>query len=260
MGRPPELSVVCKSCGSEVSPYVTECPYCGQRLRKRAPKLERHGDEVAPKRSLRGRLGRLGGGVRVPGVAAAGRPYATAAAIAAAAAAVLVERAVGAGVTVLDLGAIAGPVGAEWWRYLAAPFVYSDLGYLFAAGVALAVFGGALERRFGSVATLSLLVACGGLGMLAAEGLEPALGDDLFLAAGGNGMALGALATWLVIQRRESRGGGGDADLIGAAAIAAVLLALPAVEEWANLWAGLGGAAVGALAGLAATAGRAPPA
>ena len=25
----PELSVVCKSCGSEVSPYVTECPYCG---------------------------------------------------------------------------------------------------------------------------------------------------------------------------------------------------------------------------------------
>src|SRR5688500_18760947 len=42
----PELSVVCKSCGSEVSPYVTECPYCGTRLRKRAPKLERVGDEV----------------------------------------------------------------------------------------------------------------------------------------------------------------------------------------------------------------------
>src|SRR5688500_19231769 len=42
----PELSVACKSCGSEVSPYVTECPYCGTRLRKRAPKLERVGDEV----------------------------------------------------------------------------------------------------------------------------------------------------------------------------------------------------------------------
>ena len=42
----PELSVVCKSCRSEVSPYVTECPYCGTRLRKRAPKLERVGDEV----------------------------------------------------------------------------------------------------------------------------------------------------------------------------------------------------------------------
>ena len=29
-----------------MSPYVTECPYCGTRLRKRAPKLERVGDEV----------------------------------------------------------------------------------------------------------------------------------------------------------------------------------------------------------------------
>ena len=42
----PELSVVCRNCGSEVSPYVTECPYCGQRLRKRAPKLQREGDEI----------------------------------------------------------------------------------------------------------------------------------------------------------------------------------------------------------------------
>ena len=44
-----ELSVICKNCGSEVSPYVTECPYCGARLRKRAPKLERRGDGLEPK-------------------------------------------------------------------------------------------------------------------------------------------------------------------------------------------------------------------
>ena len=37
----PELFVICKNCGSEVSPYITECPYCGNRLRKRAPKLDR---------------------------------------------------------------------------------------------------------------------------------------------------------------------------------------------------------------------------
>ena len=36
----PDLFVVCKNCGSEVSPYVTECPYCGTRLRKRAPKID----------------------------------------------------------------------------------------------------------------------------------------------------------------------------------------------------------------------------
>ncbi len=47
----PDLFVVCKSCGSEVSPYITECPYCGQRLRKRAPKIERDsgGEAKQPK-------------------------------------------------------------------------------------------------------------------------------------------------------------------------------------------------------------------
>ena len=72
-----ELSVICKNCGSEVSPYVTECPYCGTRLRKRAPKLERRGDGLeaqAPRRRRR-RVPR-------PGFAlAADRPYATLAAI-----------------------------------------------------------------------------------------------------------------------------------------------------------------------------------
>ena len=51
-----ELRVICKNCGSEVSPYVTECPYCGARLRKRAPKLERRGDALEakpPRRSAR---------------------------------------------------------------------------------------------------------------------------------------------------------------------------------------------------------------
>ena len=72
----PELTVVCKSCGSEVSPYVTECPYCGTRLRKRAPKLERRGDELAAKEKKRRRLR-----PRVPKLSSprmdADRPYAT---------------------------------------------------------------------------------------------------------------------------------------------------------------------------------------
>ena len=37
----PDLFVVCKNCQAEVSPYITECPYCGTRLRKRAPKIDR---------------------------------------------------------------------------------------------------------------------------------------------------------------------------------------------------------------------------
>ena len=57
----PDLFVVCKNCGSEVSPYVTECPYCGQRVRKRAPKLERDGHDDAPrtKQRRRPKLSRL---------------------------------------------------------------------------------------------------------------------------------------------------------------------------------------------------------
>ena len=50
----PDLFVVCKNCGSEVSPYITECPYCGTRLRKRAPKLERRGEGLEAKPRRRG--------------------------------------------------------------------------------------------------------------------------------------------------------------------------------------------------------------
>jgi ribosomal protein L40E len=49
----PELFVVCKKCNSEVSPYITECPYCGTRLRKRAPKLEKGGVPKASRRRMR---------------------------------------------------------------------------------------------------------------------------------------------------------------------------------------------------------------
>src|SRR6478736_2289004 len=45
----PDLFVICKNCSSEVSPYITECPYCGHRLRKRAPKIERSGQVKRPR-------------------------------------------------------------------------------------------------------------------------------------------------------------------------------------------------------------------
>src|SRR5580658_10487509 len=78
-----DLFVVCKRCGSEVSSYITECPYCGNRLRRRAPKLP-------PERSLRVThrtrlpvppLGRLRRG-EIEGVRGESLPYATAALVA----------------------------------------------------------------------------------------------------------------------------------------------------------------------------------
>ena len=247
----PELSVVCKSCGSEVSPYVTECPYCGTRLRKRAPKLERRGDEITPRKPRR-RLRRP----RVPRLAVADRPYATLAAVLGPAALLLVQRA--ANLFPSEVGAIIGPVGSEWWRYLAAPFVYDDLGYLFVVAVAVAIFVRPLERRLGTVAAVLLMLACGGLGMLAASGMHSiGLDAGTLLAAGGNGVALGAVGAWFAVRHAESsRLADDDYDLIGLTVCAAVLLALPLVEDFANVWAGIAGGVVGLLAGLAAGAGE----
>lgn len=245
-----ELSVICKNCGSEVSPYVTECPYCGARLRKRAPKLERRGGalEAKPRRGPASRLLRM----RLRRPAAARRPYSTLAAILGSATLLLVQKA--SGDSVATFGGLIVPFEGEWWRFLTAPFAYVDVGYLFVVAVALAIFSSGLERRLGSVPTAILLLACGSLGMLAANGIANAQGE-ITVIAGGNGMALGVLAAWFAIRRSEARGAiDQDYDTVGVAVAAAVLLALPIFESTADVFAGLAGAAVGGLAGLAASA------
>jgi len=253
----PELSVVCKKCGSEVSPYVTECPYCGTRLRKRAPKLERHGDELTPLEGMRERRRRRAAErreARAPALTDR-RPYVTIAAIAGPALLLIVERA--SNLTVFDFGAIVGPVGDEWWRYFAAPFVYDDLGYLFAIGLALAIFLPPVEERLGMVPTVLLVIACGSLGALATAGMESALGDGIPVTAGGNGIALGVLGCWLAFRDAERRQDPTDEyDQVAVAVAAAVLLLLPLVEDFASAWAGLAGGLVGLACGFSAAVGR----
>jgi membrane associated rhomboid family serine protease len=247
-----ELSVICKNCGSEVSPYVTECPYCGARLRKRAPQLERTGDglEAKPRRRPAGRLFRIR--IPRPRVAAGHRPYATLAAILGSAALLLVQQATGE--TLAALGGLTVPVEGEWWRFLTAPFAYTDVGYLFVVAVGLAIFATGIERRLGSFATGVLLLACGSLGMIVASAVASAQGDIVAIA-GGNGIALGAVAAWFAIRRSEAHHSiDQEYDPIGLAVAAAVLLALPIFESSADVFAGLAGGAVGGLAGLAAAA------
>lgn len=251
-----ELSVICKNCGSEVSPYVTECPYCGARLRKRAPKLERRGDQFEaqrPKRRRRRlRIPRPG---RMGGVSFARsdtfRPYATLTVILGSAILLLIQKATGN--SLATYGGLIVPIGDEWWRYLTAPFAYVDVGYLFVVAVGLAIFATGVERRLGSAPTAVLLLACGALGVLAAGGIAAAKGD-VTVIAGGNGMALGAVAAWFAIRRAESHGAiDEEYDLIGLGVAAAVLIALPLFAPTANFFACLVGGAVGGLAGLAAT-------
>jgi membrane associated rhomboid family serine protease len=247
-----ELSVICKNCGSEVSPYVTECPYCGARLRKRAPKLERRGDALEAKPRRRRTRPKLIRRRRRPDAAPAPfRPYATMAAILGSAVLLLMQKATGD--SLATFGGLIVPVDDELWRFLAAPFAYLDVGYLFVVAIGLAIFATGLERRLGTVPTGALLVACGSLGVLAASGIANAV-DEVEVIAGGNGMALGALAAWFVLRRGEARGAvDDDYDVIGVIVAAAVLLALPIFESTADPFAGLAGGLVGGLAGLTAS-------
>ena len=245
-----ELSVVCKNCGSEVSPYVTECPYCGARLRKRAPKLERRGDglEPKPRRRARPRFLRRPDSSPAPPF----RPYATMVAILGSAALLLVQKATGYALD--SFGGLVVPYEDQWWRFLTAPFAYLDVGYLFVVAVGLAIFATGLERRLGTAPTALLLVACGSLGMLVAGAIADARGDVVVIA-GGNGMALGAAAAWFTMRRAEAHDAiDDDYDAIGVVVVAAVLLALPIFDSAADPFAGLVGGAVGGLAGLAAAA------
>ena len=250
MASGPDLFVVCKSCGSEVSPYITECPYCGTRLRKRAPKLEKGGTPKPPKPPRRKpptpSLGRLRPG-EIPGIRAdlSRRPYATFALVLAA---VLVT--LGAEAALFGLGDLAltplSALGAEYWKLVTTTFVYGSTGYQLAALVSIMLFGWLLERRHGLWAPVLVYV----LGAAAGSALA-VLAEDVPLAVGGNSAALALLCAWVVPELLERRRGEEtEGDLLGVAVFAAVLLALPLATVEAHPLAGLGGAATGLVLGL----------
>ena len=248
----PDLFVVCKNCGSEVSPYVTECPYCGQRVRKRAPKIDRSGGEPTQRRRRRARkLPRLRAD-EIAGIAPDTRPYATFGLILICAIALLVYAAKPS----LDLGYLSVNAQADDpWRWFVTPFLHADqLGYAFIALVPVGIFGTLLERRFGPVATVLTFVLCGAAGSALAAGLEtpPLLSDvPAWPVFGANGAALGLLCAWLVDDRLAARRGEDrENDLLGVYMIAAVLVLLSLTTEEANIGAAVGGALAGSVIGL----------
>ena len=263
-----ELHVVCKHCGAEVSPYITECPYCGNRLRKRAPKLESRGAELAPKqrRNLFARFRREPrekSHARPLGWLASERPYGTIALLTATVVVYIVDRTGSVGF--FGLGAIVGPIHGDFWRLIASQFSYANLGYLFAVGIAVAIFGANLERRYGAWAPVGIFLLAGAGGMYLASVAETPLALPAALAhaihipvaIGGNGSALGLLCAWTVRELRDRRSGyERESDLLGVAVIAAVLALMPLVDDFASWWVALGGAAVGGLAGLVLPARR----
>lgn len=244
----PDLFVVCKNCSSEVSPYVTECPYCGQRVRKRAPKIDRGGDPVEPRAPRRPRtsLPRLKRG-EIPGIAAETRPYGTLALIVASVA-LTVAYAVDE-LKLIEWTVLYEPLAGEYWRLVTASFQHLDhMGYAFIALTATGIFGTLLERRFGLLFTVATFVLAGTGGAALALLLQatPALGA--------NGAALGLLCAWLVddwLARR--RGDDRENDLLGVYVIMAVLFGLSVAEPDASIAAAVGGAAVGTVMGAIAS-------
>jgi membrane associated rhomboid family serine protease len=245
----PDLFVVCKNCSAEVSPYVTECPYCGQRVRKRAPKIGPDGTPQTGRLRRRApKLPKLRPG-EIPGIAPETAPRATQLLIAVSLLAMIV--AASDEVTYYDLGALLFPIDDDWWRLAATPFLYDNLGYAFIALTATGIFGMHLERRFGFFTPILIFVTAG------AAGAALANAADVLPAVGANGAALGLLCAWLVEDRSAARRGDDrENDLLGVYVIAALLLALSLATEDASIVAALGGAVTGVLAGLVLSAVR----
>lgn len=269
--------MVCKQCGSEVSPYITECPYCGNRLRRRAPKLPRAGSsgETKPRRqgigSLIGRGSRpsRSRGVReaLPSARiqsdrwATTRPYATIALVVLGCAGFIAVRAepevlrhialfpelvARGGNSVVLVGGLNG----HWWWLLTTQFTYLGGGgggvYAFVALLATGLFGWLVERRHGPFVVAALFLGAGALGALAAVAAY-----EFPLDIGANAGALALLACWAAPDLRALRSGHYyDGDLLGAGVFAALLLAVPFARPEASWLAGVIGGAVGLLVGL----------
>ncbi|MFL5846295.1 MAG: rhomboid family intramembrane serine protease [Solirubrobacteraceae bacterium] len=246
MASGPDLFVVCKNCGAEVSPYITECPYCGTRLRKRAPKIERDGTISEPKVRRGGRVKkvrepRIARERRVPGLSApafGAKPWAT---IVIVGLSMFMWLAL---VWIDDFDVIPFDVSAEPEKVLYGVFAYFNAWYQLAVLVGVGVFGWLLERRHGPVPVI-LLFVLGGIG-----GLALAVEVEGGPLVGANGAALAMLCAWVVRDMVAARRGQDyEGDLLGAAVISAVIFLMPAFFPLASWVAGGVGILVGLVVG-----------
>jgi membrane associated rhomboid family serine protease len=237
----PDLFVICKSCGSEVSPYITECPYCGNRLRKRAPKIDRAGrvTERVRRRAPRPSLPPLRRG-EIPGIRAESRPMATILLVLLGLVGCLLWRS--GLVSLFDVG-IVGKPGSQWWRLLTAPFTYVNTGYAAVTLATIALYGWLLERRHGPLVVIALFALGGVGGTLAATAAYP---FPFVLGAGGAALAM--VVAWALPDLLDLRAGQEiEGDLLGTAVVAVVGALLPVADVGAT-WPAIG---IGLLAGLA---------
>lgn len=145
---------------------------------------------------------------------------------------------------------VVGPLHGQWWRLLTNQFAYgsgfASALFMFATLFAVALFGRLLEQRHGPLVVIALFFAAGASGALVAEVAYP-----LPFVSGATAGALALLAAWAGPDIRAARlGEYYEGDLLGATAIAAVLVALPFVRPEASWLAGVTGGALGLTLGL----------
>jgi membrane associated rhomboid family serine protease len=252
MGSERELFVICPSCSSEVSPYVTECPYCGNRLRKRAPDLkkqrkleEKHAQKAAKQRErLRAQYeggGEAGAWLDPPG----GRPLATAVLVAVAIVASVIAASGFSGVSewMLEQLVYTGKLASAPWKLVSSPFLQYSFGYGFVCLGVFALFGAGIERRFGALATLAVWLICGASGVFAEAVIAP-----VPVTFGAYSVAVGTVLAWTVVvaEQEDLR----DHDTLGLGAVAFVLCALPLATDAARVSALIGGIAGGLICGF----------
>ncbi|MBI5309947.1 MAG: rhomboid family intramembrane serine protease [Actinobacteria bacterium] len=250
----PELFVICPNCGSEVSPYVTECPYCGNRLRKRAPDLkkDRKQREKAAKKAekdaekqrkrTKSLLTGRGGGAELPEYLSGSRPP------------IAVSLLILASIAISVASRARGFPPVDWvfgsdlsnrpWLLFTSPFIFESFGYGFVSLLAIAMFGSGLERRFGAAAVIAIWLVCGAAGVVAEHLMAP----DTLIANGSIAISVGMMAAWLVhvLQREDLR----DYDPYGLIAVSAVLFAMPLVTDEASVWMIVGGLIGGTFCGF----------
>ena len=237
-----DLFVVCKHCGAEVSPYITECPYCGNRIQKRAPKLDKAGQiTIKPARpSLTPNLPRLRRG-EIPGIRHDSHPYTTGVLVVLGFLGALVLR-----TGWIDAGNLIayGQVSPHPWRVITSTFIYFNTGYAVITLATIAVFGWLLERRHGPFLVLALAIV-GGVG-----GTFVSLQLPANIVSGGNGIALAFVTAWALpdlvawLTKEDFEG-----DLIGVAVLFAVIALMPIFAPEASWISDVVGVAAGILIG-----------
>ena len=137
-------------------------------------------------------------------------------------------------------------MGGEWWKLFTNAFAYADGVFAFVSLLAIAIFGWLLERRHGTVMVLALFLGASAAGALVASAVYA-----FPLVSGGNAGALALLLAWAAPELEAARAGAyREGDLLGAGALAALLLALPFARPEASWLAGVVGALLGLAAGL----------